>query len=68
MFNRERERRALALVSNYLLDTKEIKGKTIPLVIVLEPPFILKNQLLALEIRGVLKSKKETYYILESKY
>ena len=68
VFNREGGRKALALVNSYLLNTKEIKGKTIPLVIVLEPPFILKNQLLALEIRGVLKSKKETYYILGLKY
>ena len=41
--NRERERKALTLISNYLLDVKEIKEKTIPLIIVLEPPFILEN-------------------------
>ena len=43
VFNRERGRRALALVSNYLLDAKEIKEKTIPLIIVLKPPSTLKN-------------------------
>jgi hypothetical protein len=43
VFNREGERRALALVSSYLLNTKEIKEKTIPPVIVLEPPSTLEN-------------------------
>ena len=43
VFNRERERRALALVSSYLLDAKEIKEKTIPSIIVLEPPPTLEN-------------------------
>jgi hypothetical protein len=43
VFNGEGGRRALALVSNYLLDIKEIKEKTIPLIIVLEPPLTLKN-------------------------
>jgi hypothetical protein len=43
VFNREEERRASALVSSYLLDAKEIEGKTIPPIIVLEPPSTLKN-------------------------
>jgi hypothetical protein len=43
VFSGEKERRALALVSNYLLNTKEIKEKTIPLIIVLEPPPTLEN-------------------------
>jgi hypothetical protein len=43
VFNREGGRRALALVSSYLLDTKEIKEKTIPPIIVLEPPFTSEN-------------------------
>jgi hypothetical protein len=43
VFNREEGRRALALVSSYLLDTKEIEGKTIPPVIVLEPPLTSEN-------------------------
>jgi hypothetical protein len=43
IFNRERGRRALVLISSYLLNIKEIKEKTIPLVIVLEPPFTLEN-------------------------
>jgi hypothetical protein len=43
VFNREGGRRALALVSSYLLDAKEIKGKTVPLIIVLEPPSTLEN-------------------------
>ena len=43
VFSREGGRRALALVSSYLLDAKEIKEKTIPLIIVLEPPFTLEN-------------------------
>jgi hypothetical protein len=43
VFNREGGRRALALISNYLLDTKEIEEKTIPPVIVLEPPLTLEN-------------------------
>jgi hypothetical protein len=38
VFNREEERRALVLISSYLLDAKEIKEKTVLLVIVLEPP------------------------------
>ena len=43
VFNREGGRRALALVSNYLLNTKKIKEKTIPLIIVLEQPSTLEN-------------------------
>jgi hypothetical protein len=43
VFNREGEKRALALVSSYLLDAKEIKEKTIPSVIVLEPSSTLEN-------------------------
>ena len=43
VFNRERGRRALILVSSYLLDVKEIKEKTILLIIVLEPPLTLEN-------------------------
>ena len=43
VFNREGGRRALILVSSYLLDAKEIKEKTILLIIVLKPPFTLEN-------------------------
>jgi hypothetical protein len=43
VFSGEGGRRALALVSSYLLDTKEIEEKTILLVIVLEPPLTLEN-------------------------
>jgi hypothetical protein len=43
VFNKEGGRRALILISSYLLNTKEIKEKTIPLIIVLEPPLTLEN-------------------------
>jgi hypothetical protein len=43
MFNREEGRRALTLVSSYLLDAKEIKGKTILPIMVLEPSSTLEN-------------------------
>jgi hypothetical protein len=43
VFNREGGRRALILISSYLLDAKEIKEKTIPPIIVLEPPLTSKN-------------------------
>jgi hypothetical protein len=43
VFSREGGRRALVLVSSYLLDAKEIKGKTILPIIVLKPPFTLEN-------------------------
>ena len=43
VFSREGGRRALALISSYLLDAKEIKEKTILLIIVLKPPFTLEN-------------------------
>ena len=43
VFSGEEGRRALALVSNYLLNAKEIEGKTIPPIIVLEPPSTLEN-------------------------
>jgi hypothetical protein len=43
VFNREEERRALVLVNSYLLNTKEIKEKTISLIIVLKPPLTLEN-------------------------
>jgi hypothetical protein len=43
VFSGEGGRRALVLVSSYLLDAKEIKEKTIPLIIVLEPPLTLEN-------------------------
>jgi hypothetical protein len=43
VFSKEGGRRALALVSSYLLDAKEIKGKTISPVMVLEPPSTLEN-------------------------
>jgi hypothetical protein len=43
VFSREEGRRALALVSSYLLDTKEIEEKTVPPIIVLEPPSTLEN-------------------------
>jgi hypothetical protein len=43
VFNREGGRRALVLVSSYLLDAKKIKEKTILLIIVLEQPPTLEN-------------------------
>jgi hypothetical protein len=43
VFNREGGRRALALISSYLLNAKKIKEKTIPPIIVLEPPSTSKN-------------------------
>jgi hypothetical protein len=43
MFNKEEGRKALILVSSYLLDAKEIKGKTILPIIVLKPPSISEN-------------------------
>ena len=43
VFNRERRRRALILMSSYLLNVKEIKGKTVLLIIVLKPLFITEN-------------------------
>ena len=43
VFNRERRRRALILMSSYLLIVKEIKGKTVLLIIVLKPLFITEN-------------------------
>jgi hypothetical protein len=43
VFNKKEEKRALILVNNYFLDVKEIKEKTIPFIIVLEPSFTLKN-------------------------
>jgi hypothetical protein len=43
VFNRKGGRRALVLVSSYLLNTKEIKEKTILPMIVLEPPSTLEN-------------------------
>jgi hypothetical protein len=43
VFSREGGRRASALVSSYLLDAKEIKGKTVLLIIVLEPSSTSEN-------------------------
>ena len=43
VFSGEGGRRALVLVSNYLLDAKEIEEKTIPLVMVPEPPPTSEN-------------------------
>jgi hypothetical protein len=43
VFSREGGRRALILVSSYFLDAKEIEEKTIPLIIVLEPPSTSEN-------------------------
>jgi hypothetical protein len=43
VFNKEGERKALVLVNSYLLNTKEIEEKTIPPIIVLEPPLTLEN-------------------------
>ena len=43
VFSGEGGRRALALVSSYLLDAKEIEGKTIPPLMVLKPPPTLEN-------------------------
>ena len=43
VFNRERGRRALVLVSSYLLDAKETEGKTVLLIIVPEPLSTAEN-------------------------
>jgi hypothetical protein len=43
VFNKERGRRALILVNNYLLNIKEIKRKTVLFIIVPEPLFITEN-------------------------
>jgi len=43
VFNKEGERRALILVSNYFLNVKETEGKTVLLIIVPEPLFIIEN-------------------------
>jgi hypothetical protein len=43
VFNKEGGRKALILVSSYLLNTKEIKEKTILPIIVLKPPPTLEN-------------------------
>ena len=43
VFNKERRRRALILMSSYLLNVKETEGKTVLLIIVLEPLFITEN-------------------------
>jgi hypothetical protein len=43
VFSGEGGRRALAPVSSYLLDAKEIEGKTVPPVMVPEPPPTLEN-------------------------
>ena len=43
VFSGEGGRRALALVSNYLLNAKEIEEKTILPIIVLEPPPTSEN-------------------------
>jgi hypothetical protein len=43
VFNKERGRRALIPVNSYLLNVKEIKGKTVLLIIVPEPLFITEN-------------------------
>ena len=43
VFNREGGRRALTLISNYLLNAKEIKEKTILFIIVLKLSFTLEN-------------------------
>ena len=43
VFSGEGGKRALALINSYFLDAKEIKEKTIPLIIVLEPPPTSEN-------------------------
>jgi len=43
VFNKERRRKASILISNYFLNAKKTKGKTILLIIVLEPLFIIEN-------------------------
>ena len=43
VFNKKRGRRALILMSNYLLDVKETEGKTVLFIIVLKPLFITEN-------------------------
>jgi len=43
IFNKKRKRKALILISNYFLNVKEIKRKTVLFIIVLKPLFILKN-------------------------
>jgi len=43
VFNKKGRRRALILMNNYFLNVKEIKEKTILLIIVSEPLFITEN-------------------------
>jgi len=43
VFNRKRGRRALILISSYLLNVKETEGKTVLFIIVPEPLFITEN-------------------------
>jgi len=43
IFNKERKRKTLILISNYFLNVKKTKRKTILFIIVLKPSFILKN-------------------------
>ena len=43
VFNKEEGRRALILMSSYLLNVKEIERKTILFIIVPEPLFIIEN-------------------------
>ena len=43
VFNKKRGRRALILISSYLLNVKEIKGKTVLFIIVPKPLFITEN-------------------------
>jgi hypothetical protein len=43
VFNKEGGRRASILMSSYLLDAKETEGKTVLLIIVLEPLSITEN-------------------------
>ena len=43
IFNKERKRKTLILISNYFLNVKKTKRKTILFIIVLKPSFTLKN-------------------------
>jgi len=43
VFNKEERRKALILMNNYLLNVKEIKRKTVSLIIVLKPFFTSEN-------------------------
>lgn len=44
IFNKEKEKRVLILINNYLLNIKESKRKIILFIIILKLPFILNKE------------------------